>query len=635
MVNKKSTKETKTKSKSSAKIVSKKVVSKKAVPKKEQESYTAKDIYVLKGLDPVRKRPAMYIGSTGPEGLHHLVWECINNSLDEAIAGYATSIEVALLPGNKVRVQDDGRGIPVEKHSVTKKSALETVMTTLHAGGKFGGKAYQVSGGLHGVGVSVVCALSANSKAEVCRNGFLYAQEYAKGKIKTSVKKVGKCKHDGTIITFEPDEEIFRETKFSSKKILSRLREQAYLTKGVRVNFKDDRENRGLSYGFYFEGGIRSYIQYLIHRQTPRHPNVFYCSNEKNEIFIEAAFQYTEEYECLEESFANNINTKEGGTHLTGFRTALTRVFNDYARKNDFLKEKDENLSGTDIREGLTSVVSIKIRESQFEGQTKTKLGNPEAKVAVEQVVSEGLTDFFERNPQDAKAIIGKCILSAKARKAARAAKEVVLRKGVLDGLALPGKLADCTSKKPEDSELYIVEGESAGGCFSGDTKLTLADGRNLTFKELVRENRQGKKNYCYTIENNGEIGIRLVQDPRKTHKSVKVIKVILDNNQEIICTPDHLFMLRNGSFEKAENLSTKDSLMPIYRKYSKIQDGFKINGYELVYKQRLREAILTYNHKIKKIIRISKRMDVYDLEVEGTHNFALSSGVFVHNSSR
>jgi len=465
MINKKSTKKVKTEPKTETKTkIASQVVSKEVVPKKEQESYTAKDIYVLKGLDPVRKRPAMYIGSTGLDGLHHLVWECINNSLDEAIAGYATNIEVALSPGNRVRIQDNGRGIPVEKHAVTKKSALETVMTTLHAGGKFGGKAYQVSGGLHGVGISVVCALSSYSKAEVCRNGSLYAQEYAKGKIKTNVKKTGSCKHDGTIITFEPDEEIFRETKFSSKKILSRLREQAYLTKGVRVNFKDERENRGLSYGFCFEGGIRSYIQYLIHRQTPRHPNIFYCSSEKNEIFVEAAFQYTEEYECLEESFANNINTKEGGTHLTGFRTALTRVFNDYARKNDFLKEKEENLAGTDIREGLTAVVSIKIRESQFEGQTKTKLGNPEAKVAVEQVVSEGLTDFFERNPQDAKAIIGKCILSAKARKAARAAKEVVLRKGILDGLALPGKLADCISKKPEDSELYIVEGESAGG---------------------------------------------------------------------------------------------------------------------------------------------------------------------------
>jgi DNA gyrase subunit B len=463
MVNKKSTKKTKTKSEAKTKIASQ-VVSKKIEPKKERESYTAKDIYVLKGLDPVRKRPAMYIGSTGPDGLHHLVWECINNSLDEAIAGYATNIEVSLLPDNRVRVSDDGRGIPVERHAVTKKSALETVMTTLHAGGKFGGKAYQVSGGLHGVGVSVVCALSAYSKAEVCRNGSMYSQEYAKGKIKTKVRKIGSCKKNGTTITFEPDEEIFKEVKFSAHKIIGRLREQAYLTKGVRINFKDERENRGIDYGFYFEGGIRSYIQYLIHRQTPRHPNIFYYSGEKNDIFIEAAFQYTEEYECLEESFANNINTIEGGTHLTGFRTALTRVFNDYARKNDFLKEKDENLSGSDIREGLTAVVSIKIRESQFEGQTKAKLGNPEAKVAVEQAVSEGLTDFFERNPQDAKAIIGKCILSAKARKAARAAKDVVLRKGVLEGLALPGKLSDCISKKPEDSEIYIVEGESAGG---------------------------------------------------------------------------------------------------------------------------------------------------------------------------
>ncbi len=435
---------------------------KKRVKNKEAE-YTAKDIYVLKGLEPVRKRPAMYIGSTGPDGLHHLVWEVLDNGLDECLAGYAKNIEIALLPENKVKMVDDGRGIPVDKHPQTKKSALETVMTTLHAGAKFGGKAYQVAGGLHGVGVSVVCALSNYMKAEVCRGGFKYSQEYSKGKTKTKVKKVGPCRQTGTTVLFEPDPEIFKEIKFNKKRILNHLRQQAYLTKGTRITFRDEREEK-ISYSFYFEGGLTSYVKYLIHDSTPRHPNVFYCYGEKNGIIVEAAFQYTQEYECYEEGFANNIHTEEGGTHLTGFRTALTRTFNDYARKNDFLKESDNNLSGEDVREGLTGVVAVKIREPQFEGQTKAKLGNPEAKAMVDQVVSERLTDFLERNPQDAKAIIEKCILSSRARKAARAARETVLRKGALEGLALPGKLADCTSKKPEESELYIVEGESAGG---------------------------------------------------------------------------------------------------------------------------------------------------------------------------
>ncbi len=433
--------------------------------KKTKESgYTAEDIYVLKGLDPVRKRPAMYIGSTGSDGLHHLIWECVDNSLDEAMAGFAKNIEVALLSGNRVRTTDDGRGIPIDRHRDTKKSALETVMTTLHAGGKFGGKAYQVAGGLHGVGVSVVCALSSYMKAEVCRAGSRYSQEYSKGKAKTKLKKTGSCRQTGTTVLFEPDPEIFKEIKFDAKRILKHLRQQAYLSRGVRITFRDERAEEKLNYSFYFEGGLASYVKYLIKGITLRHSNVFYCSGQKNDLIVEAAFQYTEEYECYEESFANNIFTGEGGTHLTGFRTALTRTLNDYAKRNELLKEKDDNLSGDDVREGLTAIVSVKIKEPQYEGQTKAKLGNPEAKVVVDQVVSEALNDFLERNPQDAKAIIEKCLLSSRARKAARAARETVLRKGVLEGLALPGKLADCASRNPEESELFIVEGESAGG---------------------------------------------------------------------------------------------------------------------------------------------------------------------------
>ncbi|MCK4474074.1 DNA topoisomerase IV subunit B, partial [Candidatus Parcubacteria bacterium] len=402
--------------------------------KKSETTYEAKDIYVLEGLEPVRKRPAMYIGSTGTDGLHHLIWEVIDNGLDECMAGFANEINLKILPENRIECSDNGRGIPVDVHPQTKKSALETVMTTLHAGAKFGSKAYQVAGGLHGVGVSVVCALSKYLKAEVCRGGIKYVQEYSKGKAKKKVQKDGKCKQTGTRVCFEPDIEIFKEIEFNSKRILNHLRQQAYLTKGVKITISDQRQKPAKDYTFYFEGGIGSYVKYLTRGVTPRHLNIFYGSGERQGIAVEAAFRYTEEYECYEESFANNIYTAEGGSHLTGFRTALTRTLNDFARKNSILKETDDNLTGEDIREGFTGVVSVKIRDPQFEGQTKAKLGNPEAKTAVEQVVSETLADFLERNPQDGRNIIEKCILSQKARKAAKAAKETVLRKGILEG---------------------------------------------------------------------------------------------------------------------------------------------------------------------------------------------------------
>jgi len=430
-----------------------------------EEGYTAKDIYVLKGLEPVRKRPGMYIGSTGASGIHHLIWECVDNSLDEAMAGYCKHIQLYLLPGNRIRAVDDGRGIPVDKHPQTGKSALETVMTTLHAGAKFGGKAYQIAGGLHGVGVSVVCALSKYMKAEVCRGSEKYVQEYSKGKPKTKVHKLGACQKRGTTITFEPDATIFEEVKFDIKKILNHLRQQAYLTSGIKITVYDERNSSdSLIYNFYFEGGLRSYVKYLVGTAEIRNNNIFYIKNEKQGTLVEVALQYAQEMEALEQSFANNIFTGEGGSHLTGFRTALTRVLNDYARKNGYLKEKEENFTGNDVREGLVGVVSVKVKEPQFEGQTKAKLGNPEVKSAVEQVLSEGLTDFLERNPQDARAIIENSLISAKARRAAKAAKNTVLRKGILNGLSLPGKLADCSSSKPEESEIYIVEGDSAGG---------------------------------------------------------------------------------------------------------------------------------------------------------------------------
>ena len=443
------------------------VVSSAPEPKKvrKEGEYTAKDISVLKGLEPVRLRPGMYIGGTGLDGLHHLIWEVVNNCLDEAIAGYAKNIEVILLPDSRVTISDDGRGIPVEKHPDTGKSTLETVLTTLHAGGKFGGEAYKVSGGLHGVGISVVCALSTYMLSHVERDGGIYEQEYFRGKPKGNVKKVGDSKRTGTTQTFDADPQIFSEIKYDSKKILNYLRQQSYLTKGVKIVFRDERKKgEETSYVFYFEGGIASYIKYLVSGNTPRHPNVFSYVAEKDGIVVETAFQYTQEMESTEESFANNIYTVEGGTHTSGFRSALTRSLNDYARREGFLKEKDENFSGDDLREGLTAVVSIKIRTPQFEGQTKAKLGNPEAKNAVETATAEGLSDYLERNPSDARAIIENCLLATKARLAAKAARQTVLRKGALEGLALPGKLADCLSRKPEESEIYIVEGDSAGG---------------------------------------------------------------------------------------------------------------------------------------------------------------------------
>ena len=433
-----------------------------------KSSYGAKDIYVLEGLDPVRKRPGMYIGSTGVEGLHHLIWEVVDNSLDEVMAGYCTDVGITLLPNNRVSVADNGRGIPVDKHPQTGKSALETVMTTLHAGGKFGGESYKIAGGLHGVGVSVVCALSRWMRVEVCRDGWVHVQEYSKGRPTMKVKKEGQCKGTGTNVMFEPDPEIFKDAEFSWNKVLDHLRQQAYLTKNVKITVIDQRkkENKETlrTHTFYFEGGLTSYIKHLNRNDKPIHNNVFYIEREKDNIFVEIAVQYTEDIESLEISFANNIHTGEGGMHLTGFRTALTRVINDYARKNGFLKEADQNLSGDDVREGLTAVVSVKLREPQFEGQTKAKLGNPEARTAVESVILDALEEFLEKNPNDARDILGKTILAQKARKAAKAARDTVIRKGILEGMTLPGKLADCATKNAEEAELYIVEGDSAGG---------------------------------------------------------------------------------------------------------------------------------------------------------------------------
>jgi len=440
--------------------------------KHSSEGYSAKDILVLEGLDPVRKRPGMYIGSTGVDGLHHLIWEVVDNAIDEAMAGYAKNITVTLLPDRMVRVHDDGRGIPVEIHAQTKKSALETVMTILHAGGKFGGGGYKVSGGLHGVGVSVVNALSKWMRAEVCRDGVHWAQEYQRGKPKTKVQKIGKCHNPGTSVTFQSDPEIFADAdgkipEFDWKRIAERLRQQAYLTKGIKISLFDERaenEHEHTEYSFYFEGGIASYVKNINEGLDPKHETIFHFEREAEKMIVDVALQYVDDLQSRILGFANNIYNSDGGMHITGFRTALTRSLNSYARKNGFLKESEENLAGEDVQEGLTAIISLKLRDPQFEGQTKAKLGNPEARSMVESAFGEAFGAFLEEHPQDARAILEKVILALKARKAAKAAKDTILRKGALEGSMLPGKLADCQSRNAAESELYIVEGDSAGG---------------------------------------------------------------------------------------------------------------------------------------------------------------------------
>jgi DNA gyrase subunit B len=427
-----------------------------------KSNYSSEQITVLEGLEPVRKRPGMYIGGTGVEGLHHLVWELVDNGIDEALAGHATEVLVKLLKDGGVTVIDNGRGIPTDIHPKTGKSTVETVLTVLHAGGKFGDGGYKVSGGLHGVGSSVVNGLSSKLVVTVSREGKVWEQEYAKGAPLADLKAIGKTDKTGTTITFYPDETIFETTKFSYDTILDRLRHAAYLTKGIHTALED--EATGKRYGFYFEGGIRSYVKHLNVGKEVVDEDIFYVDRNVKEAQIEVALQYTDAYTETIKSFANNVLNPDGGTHLTGFRAALTRVINDYARKNGLIKEKEENLSGEDTREGLTAIILVKLPDPQFEGQTKNKLGNPEVRGYVEQIMNEYLNYYMEEHPGVARKIVGKALLAARARKAARAARENILRKGVLDGASMPGKLADCSNKDPKDSEIYLVEGDSAGG---------------------------------------------------------------------------------------------------------------------------------------------------------------------------
>ncbi len=451
------------------------------IKQKKGAVYDASSIIVLEGLEPVRKRPGMYIGTTGSEGLHHLIWEIFDNARDEAMANRCDDIEVALLPDGYVRVADNGNGIPVGIHSKTKVSALETIMTTLHAGGKFDNEAYKVSGGLHGVGASVVNALSEHTKVVVHQDGGMHVQEYKIGKPLAKVKKIGTTKEHGTIVLFKPDITIFKEgVEWNWDKIVTHLRQQAYLVKGVRITMVDARSEKDAfetdtlflrsralgvpSVTFYFEGGLKSLVAFYNKHQTPVHKNIFYVDREQDKVFVEVAFQYVDDITPRITAFANNTYNSEGGTHVTGFKTALTRTLNAYGRSTNIIKEKDENLTGDDVLEGITAVVSVKLPEIQFEGQTKSKLGSTEAQGAVGSVFGEALSAFLEENPDDARFIINKVLLALKARKAAKAAKDSVLRKGALEGMMLPGKLADCQTKSAEESEIFIVEGDSAGG---------------------------------------------------------------------------------------------------------------------------------------------------------------------------
>ncbi|HNZ86672.1 MAG TPA: DNA topoisomerase (ATP-hydrolyzing) subunit B [bacterium] len=442
---------------------------------KKQDKYTAQQITVLNGLDPVRKRPGMYIGNTASAGLHHLIWEAVDNAIDESMAGYCSEIVIKLIPGGKISVSDNGRGIPVDVHKATGKSALETVMSTLHAGGKFGDSGYKVSGGLHGVGISVVNALSIWLRTEVKRNNKLYYQEYKRGKpITKLMTEKGKVSGTGTTQIFQPDPEIFTVLDFDLKIILNHVRQQAYLTRGVKISVFDEREDLGKSkdgkiiqapsYTFYFEGGIASYVRHLNSNNETEQENIFYVQKERDNIQVEIALQYCKDFKTGIYSFANNIPTVEGGMHLIGFKSALLKCLNDYSKENGILKEKDGLLTSDDAQEGLTAVVSVKLPDPQFEGQTKAKLGNVEVRSAVYSVFKDYFSAFLNENPNDAKAILSKCMLAAQARQAARSARESVIRKGALKGFTLPGKLADCSSRKAELTELYIVEGDSAGG---------------------------------------------------------------------------------------------------------------------------------------------------------------------------
>jgi DNA gyrase B subunit len=574
------------------------------------DNYGADQIQVLEGMEHVRKRPGMYIGSTGPKGLHHLVYEVVDNSIDEALAGYCTHVEVDINRNGSVTVTDDGRGIPTDKHQKTGKSALETVLTQLGAGGKFGGGSYKVSGGLHGVGVSVVNALSEWVEVTVWRNKNTHLQRFERG-IAQGELAVTPLKEDkertGTSVTFFPDTLIFTGgIEFDYSTLAGRLRELAYLNAGVRITFSDLRPEEPHIETYVYEGGIKEYVAYMTGEKEKLHKDIIYISGERNNIQVEVALQWcVDSYSDSLLGFANNIRTIDGGTHLEGLKTVLTRTLNNFARKRNKIKENESNLSGENVREGLTGVISVKVPDPEFEGQTKTKLGNTEVRGIVDSLVGEVLNEFLEFNLSVGDTIIEKAIQAFKAAEAAKRARELVRRKSVLESSPLPGKLADCSSRDPSESEIYIVEGDSAGGCFLKNTLVRLTDGRSLSFGELVVEQEKGIQNFCYTISEDGNIGIEKIINARVTKQNAEVVKLTLDNGETIICTPDHPFMLRDGSYKAAALLTPDDSLMPYHRQLSqKNVDRKRLDGYELVWNPKQERWIYAHdladNYNIK-----------------------------------
>ncbi|MBD2137888.1 DNA topoisomerase (ATP-hydrolyzing) subunit B [Anabaena sp. FACHB-1237] len=567
-------------------------------------NYSADQIQVLEGLEAVRKRPGMYIGTTGPRGLHHLVYEVVDNSVDEALAGHCTHVEVDINADGSVTVTDDGRGIPVDIHPKTGKSALETVLTVLHAGGKFGGGGYKVSGGLHGVGISVVNALSEFVEVTVWRDQKVYIQRYERGfpvtDLQSSPDKEGK---KGTSVTFKPDVQIFTNgIEFDYITLSGRLRELAYLNAGVKINFTDHRldvlkTDTPKVETYEYKGGIKEYVAYMNREKQPLHDEIIFVQGERNNVQVEVSLQWcTDAYTDNVLGFANNIRTIDGGTHLEGLKTVLTRTLNAIARKRNKIKENESNLSGEHVREGLTAVISVKVPDPEFEGQTKTKLGNTEVRGIVDSLVSEVLSEYLEFHPTIADSILDKAIQAFKAAEAARHARELVRRKSVLESSPLPGKLADCSSRDPAESEIFIVEGDSAGGCWFGHTVISLTDGRDITFEELVAEQSLGKQHFCYTVRDSGNIGIEKLINARITRSNSQVVKLTLDNGQVLICTPDHLFMLRDGTYKPASLLTPNDSLMPLYRKLSqKNERGTGLNGYEMVWNPLNNKWIYTH----------------------------------------
>ncbi|KAB8144885.1 DNA topoisomerase (ATP-hydrolyzing) subunit B [Chloroflexia bacterium SDU3-3] len=565
-------------------------------PALEPSSYDESQIQVLEGMEAVRKRPGMYIGPTDINGLHTMVREVVDNSVDEVMAGRATTVEVVIHQDGSVSVSDDGLGIPTGIHPKMGVSTLQVVMTILHAGGKFDNAGYKVSSGLHGVGVSAVNALSEYMRVDVHngRDGKHYFQEYHAGAPKDKVKCVGPTDRRGTVTTFLPDTTIIQTLDYNFKTLAQRFREMSYLNKGLRFRFVDERD--GHEVNFYFEGGIRSYVRHLNKEKSVLHKVPFYAERVADDVSVEVSLQYTEAFDTdAVYSFANGINNTDGGSHVSGFRTALTRVINTYARSKNLLKENEANLTGDDVREGLTAVISVKLKDPQFSSQTKEKLVSPVASGAVASVFGDAFMTWLEENPQDGKRIIEKCVSAARTRMAVQKVRETS-RKSAMEGFSLPGKLADCSDNNPARCELYIVEGDSAGGCFSGDTRIALADGRELSFVEIIEEQRAGKKHFCYTIRKDGTVGIGQITNPRVTKRNTEVVRVTLDSGETIVCTPDHRFMLRDGSYKQAAQLASDDSLMPLYRKLSdRSEPGITIDGYEMTWDPRSDSWLFTH----------------------------------------